>query len=67
MIGLIANVTKGNEVKSGADKAIEKFGRVDILVNNAGLGGIVAPCQEVTEEQWDTMLDVNLKGVLAFL
>jgi len=65
-IGLIADVTKANEVKAVVDKAIDTFGKIDILVNNAGLGGIVAPCHEVTEEQWDMMLNVNLKGVWLF-
>ena len=62
-IGLIADVTKANEVKAVVDKTMDQFGKVDILVNNAGLGGIVTPCHEITEEQWDLMLGVNLKGV----
>jgi len=39
----------------------ERFGRVDILVNNAGLGDN-HPAEDVTEADWDRMMDVNLKG-----
>ncbi|MBH5318889.1 glucose 1-dehydrogenase [Paenibacillus sp. GSMTC-2017] len=41
---------------------VTDFGHMDILVNNAGLGeGMLA--EDVTEQYWDDMLDVNLKGV----
>ena len=44
-----------------ADAVIEAFGTVDILVNNAGLY-IRSPIEEVTEEQWNAQVDLNLKG-----
>jgi NAD(P)-dependent dehydrogenase (short-subunit alcohol dehydrogenase family) len=44
-----------------ADKAIEAFGKVDILVNNAGLGDNM-PFLKIPEDEWDKILDVNLKG-----
>jgi 3-oxoacyl-[acyl-carrier protein] reductase len=45
--------------------ALEAFGRIDILVNNAGMNwdGV---CWKMTEEQWDRVLDVNLKGYFNF-
>lgn len=45
--------------------AVEAFGRVDILVNNAGMNwdGV---CWKMTEEQWDRVLEVNLKGYFNF-
>jgi len=39
----------------------ERFGRIDILVNNAGMGSPI-PAEEVTEADWDWMMDLNLKG-----
>lgn len=45
-------------------KAIHnKFGRIDILVNNAGISGVSKPTHEVTEEEWDKVMNVNVKGV----
>ncbi len=43
------------------EKTIEKFGRIDILVNNAGIL-VPATFLDSTEEMWDRMMDVNLKG-----
>jgi NAD(P)-dependent dehydrogenase (short-subunit alcohol dehydrogenase family) len=45
--------------------AVREFGRLDILVNNAGIGYLMKPLLETSEDEWDAVLDVNLKG--AFL
>lgn len=39
----------------------EKLGPIDVLVNNAGMGNPI-PAEEITEEDWDWMMDLNLKG-----
>jgi 3-oxoacyl-[acyl-carrier protein] reductase len=46
-------------------EALDAFGRVDILVNNAGMNwdGV---CWKMTEEQWDRVIEVNLKGYFNF-
>ena len=44
------------------DGVLDAFGRVDILVNNAGIN-IPRDALELTEEDWDSVLDVNLKGL----
>jgi NAD(P)-dependent dehydrogenase (short-subunit alcohol dehydrogenase family) len=41
----------------------EAFGRVDILVNNAGVGPNPGPVQDLTEEEYDRVMDVNARGV----
>jgi NAD(P)-dependent dehydrogenase (short-subunit alcohol dehydrogenase family) len=43
------------------ETVVQEFGRIDILVNNAGVN-IRKPVLELTEEDWDTVLDTNLKG-----
>jgi NAD(P)-dependent dehydrogenase (short-subunit alcohol dehydrogenase family) len=44
---------------------VKQFGRIDVLVNNAGIGGESKKIHELTEKDWDEVIDVNLKG--AFL
>ena len=55
------DVTKGEEIEEMVKKTVEKFGRVDILVNNAGICQF-KPFLELTEEEWQKTLDINLKG-----
>jgi meso-butanediol dehydrogenase/(S,S)-butanediol dehydrogenase/diacetyl reductase len=50
------------EIESLADHAVKTFGRLDIWVNNAGIGYIMKPLLEVSEADWDAVIDVNLKG-----
>lgn len=44
--------------------AVEKAGRIDVLVNNAGLGGQTPPVIEMTDDEWDRVLNVTLTSVM---
>lgn len=57
-----ADMSKLDDIKRLFTTAIETFGRVDVLVNNAGVERH-APFWEVKEEDYDFVLNVNLKGV----
>ncbi|KPJ87783.1 MAG: hypothetical protein AMS17_07590 [Spirochaetes bacterium DG_61] len=61
-IAVKANVTKSNEVKNLIVTCISTFGGIDVLVNNAGTNGRIAPIEEITEEDWDHIIDTNMKG-----
>lgn len=43
--------------------ACERYGQVDVLINNAGVGPI-SPLDELRVDDWEDMIDVNIKGVL---
>jgi len=55
------DVSNGKEVEEMIKKTVEKFGKVDILVNNAGICQF-KPFLELTEDEWQKTLDINLKG-----
>jgi len=57
-----ADVSKSSDVKRMVEKTLETYGRIDILYNNAGVAAGRVPTAEVTEEQWDRILNINLKG-----
>ena len=50
------------QIQQAVDAVVSRFGRLDILVNNAGLGP-EAPAEDVTEDNFDLTLGVNVKGV----
>ena len=56
------NVTDGAACKALTDYAKEKYGKIDVLVNNAGITRD-AMTRKMTDEQWDLVIDINLKGV----
>lgn len=60
-LAIKCDVSKKKEVEEMVKKTVKKFGKIDVLVNNAGI------CQfksflELTEEEWNRTLDINLKG-----
>ncbi|SHE84502.1 NAD(P)-dependent dehydrogenase, short-chain alcohol dehydrogenase family [Kaistia soli DSM 19436] len=50
------------QMRLAVDEAIAAFGRIDILVNNAGGGIPMAPIESVSEEDFDAVLDVNVRS-----
>ena len=58
-----ADVSSAVEVEGMVNKAIETYSRLDCAHNNAGISGPILPLAEHTEEQWDRIIDVNLKSV----
>jgi NAD(P)-dependent dehydrogenase (short-subunit alcohol dehydrogenase family) len=50
-------------MKSLHERAFERFGRIDVAFNNAGVPGKTAPVQDLDEEDYNLLMDVNLKGI----
>jgi len=61
VIGLKADIRNAAQIEIAVQKTIEKFGHIDILFCNAGVCDM-ANSWDFTEEMWDTMIDINLKG-----
>jgi NAD(P)-dependent dehydrogenase (short-subunit alcohol dehydrogenase family) len=59
------HVDVGSEraVHAAIDEVAAHFGGVDVLVNNAGIAGANKPTHEITEEEWDRVQAINVKGV----
>ncbi|MEQ8245103.1 glucose 1-dehydrogenase [Fulvivirga sp.] len=56
------DVSSVANIKATFKNIFDKFNRIDVLINNAGLG-FNHPALEVTESDWDEMMDVNMKGL----
>ena len=61
-LAVASDVCIKKQVDSMVNAVIEKFGRIDILVNNSGTSRMM-PIIEFTENDWDTVIDTNMKGV----
>jgi NADP-dependent 3-hydroxy acid dehydrogenase YdfG len=62
-IAIATDVTDCEQVKRLVDMAVKTYGRVDVMINNAGLMP-QSPLERLKVEDWDRMIDVNIKGVL---
>jgi NAD(P)-dependent dehydrogenase (short-subunit alcohol dehydrogenase family) len=62
-IAIRCDVTKTEEVKNALDKTLEVFGRIDFALNNAGIEQPLTPAADLTEEEWDQIINVDLRGV----
>lgn len=62
-LALATDVMRREQVKALVDSAVQTYGRVDVMINNAGLMP-QAPLEQLKIDEWDRMIDVNIKGVL---
>lgn len=62
-IAVHCDVSNSNQVKNMVAKAIEKFGKIDIMCNCAGLGTKGTPFMDITEEEYDRVVAINMKSV----
>jgi len=62
VLPIIADISKSTEVKNMINNTVGHFGRLDYACNNAGIEGPIATTAEYTEEDWDRVLNINLRG-----
>jgi NAD(P)-dependent dehydrogenase (short-subunit alcohol dehydrogenase family) len=60
---LVAPIDEGDAPDQLVATAVERFGRLDAAVNNAGIRGRLATIDDIDDELWDEVLDVNLRSV----
>ncbi|MFQ4141170.1 SDR family NAD(P)-dependent oxidoreductase [Chlorogloeopsis sp. ULAP02] len=61
-IPLVADISRPEEMQQAIQTIIDKWGHLDIVFANAGINGVWAPIEELTPEDWDKTINVNLKG-----
>jgi NAD(P)-dependent dehydrogenase (short-subunit alcohol dehydrogenase family) len=61
-VALVADVSQPEEMQAAIEKLVAEWGRLDIVFANAGINGVWAPLEDLTPEEWDETLTVNLKG-----
>jgi len=57
------DVSNELEVERIFSDIVKEFGKIDATVNNAGITGVDKPTDEITEKEWDAVMNVNVKGV----
>lgn len=61
-VGLVSNIGEQADIDFMVHEAIERYGSLDILVNNAGIMDNFVPVGDLTDEQWDRIMQINLTG-----
>jgi NAD(P)-dependent dehydrogenase (short-subunit alcohol dehydrogenase family) len=62
-IAVPCDVTQAQDVRAGLRAAVEEFGGLDVAFNNAGIEQPTTPAADISEEDWDLTIAVNLRGV----
>jgi NAD(P)-dependent dehydrogenase (short-subunit alcohol dehydrogenase family) len=57
------DVSRVEDVKAALDQTVDTFGRLDFAFNNAGVEQPIMATAELTEKEWDRIVDINLRGV----
>jgi len=60
--GIAADVAQAEQMQQAIESTVARWGRLDIVFANAGINGVWAPIEEISPEEWDQTLNVNLKG-----
>ena len=61
-ISVLVNIVNKGDVEEMIQAAIDTYGKLDILVNNAGIMDNVEPVGDLLDEQWERVINVNLRG-----
>ena len=59
---VVADISQPDQMQKATQQVVDKWGRLDIVLANAGINGVWAPIDQLTPEEWDQTLNINLKG-----
>jgi NAD(P)-dependent dehydrogenase (short-subunit alcohol dehydrogenase family) len=59
---IACDVSRPEQVQTAVEKVVATFGRLDVAFNNAGVENKAAPVAEIELDEWDRILDINLRG-----
>jgi NAD(P)-dependent dehydrogenase (short-subunit alcohol dehydrogenase family) len=62
-LAVTCDVAQNEDVRRALDATVTTFGRLDFAFNNAGIAYTIKPAADVTEEEWDRIIDIDLRGV----
>lgn len=62
-LGIYCDVSIASDVKNAIEKTIQTYGKMDAIHNNAGIATPSKPLHQTTDEEWNNLMNVNLKGV----
>jgi NAD(P)-dependent dehydrogenase (short-subunit alcohol dehydrogenase family) len=61
-LAVTCDVRRTEDITAALFAAVEQFGRLDVAFNNAGIEQPIKPAHEITEDEWDRLVAVNLRG-----
>lgn len=61
-IAVLADVSQPDQMERAVQQVVDEWETIDVVFANAGINGVWAPLDEITPEEWDMTLDINLKG-----
>ena len=61
-MSVVADISQPEQMQQATQQIVDRWGRLDIVFANAGINGVWAPIEELTPDEWDKTLNINLKG-----
>jgi NAD(P)-dependent dehydrogenase (short-subunit alcohol dehydrogenase family) len=66
IVPVAGDISQEKVCTSIIEEAVRRFGRIDVLINNAATGGEPKKVNELTSNDWDEIVDINLKGAFLY-
>lgn len=66
IVAIHGDIRRKTDVENVVKNTLEIFGKIDILINNAGIFPKIKPLHEISEEEWNEVIDINLTGQFRF-